>query len=212
MLLIFIIYASFNHDIFSQNKGKSPFSLLIFYIFGKYIDKYSFHKKNKKIYRFLICIICSFIFLFISWITFIINTKNSLNQLNSFIITIFKIEINSFPMILQSVALTIFIAQIQFNNYISRFITFIGPLTFDIYLIHENTYIRRSYIKNSFNQYSLNLNISLIFLLIFKKALLIFNVSIILAYLRNFLFRICKIKKICSIFETTTERIINYLF
>ena len=40
MIGIFIMWPSYYNDCFKQNFGYSPFSLLIFYIFGCYISKY----------------------------------------------------------------------------------------------------------------------------------------------------------------------------
>ena len=66
---------------------------------------------------------------------------------------ILSVDINALPAILQIFTITIFISRIKINGYISKIITFIGPLTFDIYLIHENRYIRYSFIRNIFKKY-----------------------------------------------------------
>lgn len=211
MLGIFIVWSSCSKDSFSQNNGKSPFSLLIFYIIGTYIDKYIFYKKNKKYIRVIICFICSSLFVIITWITYNINIKNtSLIKLNSNLQNIFKVEINSLPMLLQTCSIIVFLSKIKFNKFTSKILSFIGPLTFDIYLIHENTYVRKNYIKNAFAQYSLDLKIQFIFFSIFKKAFLIFNISIFIAYLRSILFRILKIKNICNYLEILATKIIYY--
>ena len=114
-------------------------------------------------------------------------------------------------MLIQACLITIFIAQIKFNKYLSNIFTFIGPLTFDVYLIHENHYIRKIYISNIFSNSSNNLILSNILSLIFKNALLIFIICIIIAYIRNIIFRILKIKFICTAFEKIATNIIKYL-
>ena len=211
MIGIFIVWSSCYKDSFSQNNGKSPFSLLIFYIIGAYFDKFIFYKKNTKYCRIIICFICSSLFIIISWITYNINIKNtSIIELNSNLQKIFKIEINSLPMLLQACSIIVFLAQIKFIKFTSKILTFIGPLTFDIYLIHENTYIRRNYIKNAFTQYSLDLNIKFILFSIFKKAFFIFNICVFIAYLRNAVFKMLKIKNICNYFEILATKAIYY--
>ena len=115
-------------------------------------------------------------------------------------------------MLLQVISITIFISQIKFNNYISRIITFIGPLTFDIYLIHENPYIRSHYIRTSFNiKRKNNLNLFHTYLSIIKRGFFIFNICIFFAYIRNIIFRIVKIKNLCIKFEYIVTKLMNYL-
>ena len=80
MIGIFILWPSFHRDVFSQNLGCSPFSLLIFYIFGAYIGKYIFFKKIeiikkiKIIDRFLIYGLCIIIFFTFSLLCY--NIRN----------------------------------------------------------------------------------------------------------------------------------------
>lgn len=208
MIGIFIIMSSYYRDVFSQNSGHSPFSLLIFYIIGTYFDKYIFYKTNSIIIRILICIFCFTIFIFISLISYNINIKKLFPELKSNIKNLLKIEINSFPMLIQTCSITLFIAQIKFNKIVSKIITFIGPLTFDAYLIHENPLIRSKYISNIFSLSPNNLNLSIIIILIFKNAFLIFTICIFIAYIRNILFKFLKIKIICNYFEIIITKII----
>ena len=197
MFGIFIIWIQYYKDYFQQCNGRSPISLEIFYIFGAYIGKYVFYMKISIYYRFLICIICLFIFINISIFCYNINIKNSYPKIDPGIKRIFRIQINSFPMVIQTLSITLFVAQISFNKYISKFITFIGPLTFDVYLIHENSFVRRNYIKNALNNSIKNITIINAFFFIFAKAIYIFFLCILLAYIRNIIFRILKIKNIC---------------
>ena len=211
MFGIFILWASLNKDSFAQHNGKSPFSLLIFYIIGAYIDKYIFYRQKTTYIKNLICLFCILVFIIISLITYIINTKQLYSKFCLNMKNIFKIEINSFPMIMQAYSLSIFICHIKLRKYISKFMTLIGPLTFDIYLIHENTYIRRKYIKNSFDNYPINLKKSYIIFLIYKRSIFIFVICIFIAYIRNIIFQITKVKFLCRNLEIIITRIINYL-
>ena len=209
MIGIFIIWSSYFNDSFSQNSGYSPFTLLIFYIFGAYIGKYMFFQENRLIKRMKICFICINIFFIISLISYYFNTRIIISKFCLKLAKLFKVRINTFPTIIQVFSITIFIAQIKFNKFISKIITFIGPLTFDVYLIHENRSIRKNYIIKYFNELSINLKLRDIYLIIFKKTFIIFITCIIIAFIRNFIFKILKVKIICYKFESITTKIIN---
>ena len=211
MLGIFIIWSSYFQDQFLQNKGHSTFSLLIFYIFGAYIRKYIFYKKNSIIWRILLCILCFIIFIMISMFCYKVNILNSNPKTDSSLQKIFKIEINSFPMVIQTFSIIIFISQINFPKYISKIITFIGPLTFDVYLIHENNYVRSSYIKYALNSITNNINLFSVLCLIIKKAFYIFFICIFFAYIRSIIFRILKIKNICLYIEIFANKVLNFM-
>lgn len=211
MIGIFIIWASYYKDCFSQINGKSPFSLLIFYIFGEYIGKYHFKRMTKASHRVLVYLITSFIFMTVSIKTYQINFIYSFSQKNIKLQKLFRVGINSFPILLQIFSITIFVAQIKFSKYSSSVISFMAPLIFDIYLIHENPFVRKKYIINSFNSLPENINLSFLYILILKKALLLFIICIIIAYVRNKIFILLKIKKICVFYESIGNKILNFL-
>ena len=99
-------------------------------------------------------------------------------------------------MLLQSVSITLLLMQINYNKYISKIITFIGPLTFGVYLIHENCFIRYRVVRIIFNKYSSNIPLKTVIKLIIISVAKIFSLSIFIDYLRNLLFAILRIKKL----------------
>lgn len=210
MIGIFIIWTSYYQDPFFQMDGHSVFTLLTLYIYGCYINKYIFNRKNIFIYRILICVLCSIIFIFASLMCYYIYIKDYFPKLDYKTKQIFKNKKNSFCMLLQVFSIIIFVAQINFNKAISKIFNFLGPLTFDVYIIHENTYIHNNYIKTSFNEYPNDLRLTKVFILIFIKATILFSICIFIAYIRNILFRILKIKSLCSYFEIIITKILNY--
>ena len=139
------------------------------------------------------------------------SIKKSFPNLNEKIKNLFRLGINAFPMVLQSFSLIIFIAQLKFSKYISKIISFIGPLTFDIYLIHDNIYIRKVFIEKSFNQYYNNINISFICFILFMKGIYIFCLSILFAYIRNIIFRLMMIRRICCKSKLIINKIMYYV-
>ena len=72
-------------------------------------------------------------------------------------------------MILQSISIILFITTIKYNKYIAKIITFFGPLTYGVYLIHDNNIIRAKYIVKIFNNYSQNLPLSNVKKIIIKN-------------------------------------------
>ena len=207
---IFIIWASYYRDKFKQSGGYSPFSLLNFYILGAYIGKYIFYKNLPISYKYLICIICFIIFSLISIICYLINIKNYFSEMDLHLKAVFRIGINSFPMLLQVISLTIFISQVKFNKYVSKIVTFLGPLTFDVYIIHENKYIRKNVIGKLFNNQKNHISLFNVYFSIYKKSFYLFNICIFIAYIRNLFFKFIKIKNICSNFESFISKLINY--
>lgn len=206
MIGIFIIWSSFHTYNFVQNLGYSPFTLLIFYIFGAYIGKYKFFFKRENNNRFLICLFCAAIFIIVSLSCYFIN----ISKINIYIKNLFIIRVNSFPMLLQIFSIVTFVSQIKFCLFISKIITFIGPLTFDVYLIHENPFIRDNYMRNFFMKQSIDLSLQNLFVLIFKRATYIFTICIIFAFIRNIIFKLLKIRNICNKWESLTNKIIDY--
>jgi surface polysaccharide O-acyltransferase-like enzyme len=104
-------------------------------------------------------------------------------------------------MILQSIALMLFLTNIKYNKYIASIITFIGPLTFGVYLIHDNIIIRAKMMSKILNNYSRNLPYNKVIEIILISALKIFARCAIIDYLRNILFKICQIRRICILIE-----------
>ena len=104
-------------------------------------------------------------------------------------------------MILQSISILLFLTQIKYNKHLDKIITFIGPLTFGVYIIHEHTLIRALFIKNLFNKDSSNLPLYSVINLILLRALKIFTISAFIDYLRHILFTLLRIRKICIFIE-----------
>ena len=123
------------------------------------------------------------------------------NKIIIFLKSIFIMRVDSFTMILQSLSIMLFLTIINYNKYISKIITFIGPLTFGIFLIHENEMIRKIMITNIFENYSSQLPLNSVIQIILLRSLKIFGICLIIEYLRNILFRILQIRKILIFIE-----------
>lgn len=211
MILAFFILATFYSDTFGLKKGYCSFPLLIYYIFGSYSGIYIFRRINLKIYRWLAGFICFLTFMASTLLCYNVRTNQNLINLDFKLKSLLRGGIFSFPILCQIFTIVVVIAQINFNKHIGNFLTFLGPLTFDVYLIHENINVRRIYIANIFNNNSNNSSLFSVLLLIIRKGLLIFFFCIFFAYIRSIAFRILKIKNLCTLIESVCTKFLAFL-
>ena len=208
---IFIFWKDFmnNGDPFKMANGYSVLWLLIFYITGTYFGKFKINVNGNKLFFCLICIIVfSGSTLLCFFLPFYKGKYNTLTIIIK-IRQIFSLRINSFPMILQSISLTLFFSQIKFNKYIGKIITFLGPLTFGVYLIHENEYVRKNIIGNLFSNDSVNLPLKAVIFLLIYRSFLVFLICSIMDFFRHIIFMLFKIKKICIYLEKKLKKLFN---
>jgi peptidoglycan/LPS O-acetylase OafA/YrhL len=92
---------------------------------------------------------------------------------------LFKSRYNSLGTLLQVISLSLFVLFIKYNKLITKIITFLGPLTFGVYLIHDNTLVRNYIVKKFFVKYSSNLKSIVIISLVLLKGLLVFIICLI---------------------------------
>ena len=179
---------------------------LIFYSTGAYFGKF---KENRSLIKKIIYnLMYAFIF-FNSTVSCFILSNYSIDNGKStfkgkyieFFKSLFVVKISALPMILQSISIMLFVTNINYNKYIAKIIVFISPLTFGIYLIHENKIIKYKIMKNIFNNYSKNIRYNRLVIIILIKALKIFIFCASIDYLRNILFRVCQIRRICKFIE-----------
>ena len=106
-------------------------------------------------------------------------------------------------MILQSLSLSLFFTQIKYNNYIGKIISFVGPLSFSVYLIHNQIDLRySSFLIGKFNsKYSSDLTPKDIAIYVLYEATRVFIGCIAIDYIRFLLFKLLKIREICVFLE-----------
>ena len=209
-IIIFIIlqdYINPKSNSFQIGGGYSLIWLIIVYIIGAYFGK--FHKDSTFIKKIIKCIIYILIFYYSGYLYF--NLRNyQINYNNNqtlktkiiiFLKSIFQVRYNSFTMILQSISLILFLTNINYNKYIAKIISFFAPLTFAVYLIHDNLIIRGVIMRDILKNYPRRLPLNTVYKIIFLKGLKIFGICIGIDYLRNILFRILHIRKICILIE-----------
>ena len=200
---IFIVYKDYYNpqkDPFSMKNGYSSFYLLIFFMVGAYIGKYTIIYKGMKKYCF--CFFYLGIFIISSYLCCklpfypIANTGSIKIEIILFLKKIFVKRINSITMILQSISLTLFFIQINYYKYIRKIICFFGPLTFGVYLIHEQELFRAYIIRNLFSKDPINLPIKKVITLVIQRSIYIFLFCSLVDFFRKLIFDILKIRTI----------------
>ena len=198
-------------DHFQMNKGISSLWLLCLYIIGAYIGKYNIVYTGIK--RYILIVIYLTIFIFLCTLfnkysyTVVSNTGNNNPILIYIIKKLLPDDINNIYKATLSLSVTLFFLQLKYNEYLSKIISFLGPLTFGVYLIHLNPNVVNNYLSNILNGESRNLTENEVIRMFILKVIKIFVVCIIFEYLRYLLFNILKIREICIFIERIAYKI-----
>jgi len=214
---IFVIWQSFMNekdDQFKMGGGFSTIWLLCLYITGAYIGKYNVVYTGIK--RYIFSFIYLFIFLFSCFIhikysnyTIIEYSRNYKVKFNN---CIKKLSSNSLICVIkfsQAISLALLLLQLKYNKYLSKLITFVGPLVFAAFLIHANPNFRINYYHKFFEGESQNLTFNEVIRMLILTSIKIFLGCIIIDYLRHLLFTILRIRKICIFIERIFFKIIS---
>ena len=110
-------------------------------------------------------------------------------------------------MISQGISLILLFSQIKYNKYLAKIISFFGPLTFGIYLIHNHRYIIEYEFPNIFNKYSTKIPWKSLMIIVLLKGVKIFSACIIIDYFRFLLFKLFQIRPICIFIEKKINKI-----
>ena len=203
-------------DYFNINGGLSTIWLLCLYIIGAYIGKFNIIYTGIK--KYIICFIYLLLFLFLCYIyneysnyTVLVFNVNYKIKIKSFIKRLTFGKLNNIIRTSQAFSITLFFLQLKFNEYLSKFITFLGPLTFGVYLIHVNKNVIRNYLSNLLDREPYYLTDNEVIKMLFLKTIKFFFQCIIIEYLRHLLFTILKIRKICMFIEKISFKIANFV-
>ena len=198
ILILWRDYKNPGEDLFLMHVGDSILWFIIFYLTGAYIGKYRVDYFGLK--KYIYCFICMFIYSLASYLYF--KSYHKELDLPISLRRMFNKRLNSILKISQTITATLFLMQIHYNKYIAKFICFIGPLVFGIYLIHNHSFIHINVINHVFDNQPKDLNLNGVLTLVFGKTLKICIICLIIDYLRNLLFTLLRIKKISIFLET----------
>ena len=206
ILVIWPEYNKIKTDLFNLNHGVSIVWFLVLYLTGAYIGKYNVIYHGIK--KFIYCLICLTLFVSTSLGYYYLPNYNLYN-INGYYLKKIIIFLNLFiehkyaslQRIIQAISLSLFLIQLDYNKYIAKIISFFGPISFGIYLIHDNNLVRSNIIAHLFEKLPYNLPPNTILSICLIKTLKIFFICSMIDYTRHVIFTILRLRKICIFVE-----------
>ncbi len=181
------------YDLAYTNKGYSVLWLSVLYIIGAYIKKYDIGAKNKKSTLFILYTVCILInclskfYIEYGSVNLWANPQNS-NRLVSY----------CSPTVLSTaVILLILFSKFRYGRVSEKLISFFAPLTFGVYLIHDEPLIRSSFITNKL-VFLAELHPSLMILSVIGISVAIWLVCSLIDKVRLEIFKLLRIKQFCD--------------
>lgn len=173
----------------------------VIYVFAVYIKKYCNNQSKRKIIYFLIYVI-SCLCILLSYIFF--------SHFNLLFYSKFY-NYNSMFVFISSLSLFMFFKNITFkNNTLKKLVSFLAPLTFGVYLIHENIFLRQILYNGIFNSKNYIDYVIIYPLIVFIQALFILVICSLLEYIRINLFKKLEKNSIIEKFKNICLNFINY--
>ena len=209
ILLVFIILKDYilpDKDPFRFSSGYSPIGLLLLYVIGAYLGKYVI-SLNRSSFWFVFYILIYFCSSYLTYYLKYYKGKRAYLKIIIKLKQLFLVRINSIAMILQGVSLILFFSQIKYNKFIAKILSFVGPLTFGVYLSGTHKYIYTNELPKLFRNYPSNLPLDKLIYLILLKGIQISFICLFIDYIRLLLFSILQIRRICIFIE----KIINII-
>ena len=184
------IYAG---DVFHFKKGYSFVWLLVLYIIGGFIGKYNLNIKFSKVLMLLLFVLCVALEFGSLYFTNYMNLKG---------VEKFKYSLVSYmspTMLLSGIALVILFSKLELR-FLRKIISFLSPLCFSVYLIHEHDVIRDKYIIGQFEKF-LDYPTKEMLISIGITVVSIFFIGIFIDSFRECLFKVLRLKRLFSFLD-----------
>lgn len=208
LLLLFVIFSVlptlFHSDFGYTNSGYSFLWLAILYLIGAYIRKYGLsfsHSNITNLTGYFVCVI-------LTWLSKICIELLTNKLFHKPIGEGYLISYTSPTIILCSLFLLLFFANIKCGKNLTKFIQFFSPLTFGVYLFHEEPLIRDTFINN-FSVGYLSFNPIVMMLAVIVTALFIWFIGSLADKIRLTVFNLIKIKELSVFLE---HKISDFVF
>lgn len=208
-LLFVVLPTVFHYDIFYTGEGYSALWLSMLYLIGGCINKFDIGKRGKAIKYFVGYFACVTITWLIKMKRVHVFTGDWFSVSNE---GDFLVAYTSPTILFAAIFLLIGFRNLNFGKLSIKIISFFAPLTFGVYLIHENPIIRRWIITDRFQIYSNSNPIILIGIVLGTTVFIWLSCSLI-DRIRLSLFKALKVSVICThiekIIENMGRKIIN---
>lgn len=197
IIIIFsIIPTVFQNDMFKVSKGSSALWLAMLYLIGAYIRKYSTQIKGNKKYYLFIYVGC----VLITWISKCGVELITKKPLGDGAYTSPLVSYVSPTVLLSAIALLLLFSNICLNKTVTRIVSFFAPLTFGVYLIHEEPLVRQYLVAQRFAIYGELSPVFTVFCVL-GTAVGIWLLCSLMDFVRAYLFKLLRIKEICNRIE-----------
>ena len=180
----------FSFDMFDVNGGYSALWLCSLYLIGGYLKKYKIYENLTTTTAIMRCFFC----IFMTWMfKYIIEiaTQTYMGEFKC------GVAYNAPLLLYAAIMILIVFSKIKLNKVFNKITMFFAPVTFGVYLVHEEFFIKNFFMYDRFAGYANNNVFTMIFL-IFGTALLIFLVCSLIDKLRYYLFKLFKVDKACD--------------
>lgn len=184
-------------DVFFLNRGYSAFWLIILYLFGGIIKKTNLFI-NLKWYLLVLIYIAVCILTFAEkYFVDYLNINSPIEEARKTVLTAYP----SPTIVLSAIALLALFSKIKTGKIFAKIISFVAPLTFGVYLIHETPWVQEYIMTGRFADYA-SKEPGYMVLYVAFTALVIFTVCMAIELVRRLLFKLLRIKKILQFLES----------
>lgn len=211
VIIFSVITAISRTDIFNTMYGYSPLWLMILYLVGGYIKKYSFGDKIKKKW-YLVIYFCA---IFVTWIGKFILEYVTTKLVGEAKGSEFLVKYTAPLIFVAGVSLLLYFSKCDFKkNIMKKIIKVFAPVSFSVYLIHLHPLVKVHIIGKSFQTFYKFNSIKLFFAVV-TTAVIIYVFCSLIDLIRYNIFKRINIgkfsqsieKKIGKILERLTKRI-----
>ncbi len=180
----------FSTDTFYIQGGYHTVWLLYLYYFGGCIQRYSLFSSLKK-RRTILIYVGAVLF---TWIFKVLVENPSTPVLYGRISSWFFVSYTSPTILISAIALVLFAVKLEFPAWVNKGISFMAPLSFGVYLIHDNPLVREHVIGKVFAPF-LQLPSPVLPFAIFGAVMAIYIICSMIDFLRSSLFKQFKVKE-----------------
>lgn len=194
-MLLSVFPTLFHYDYPKVNNGYSFLWLAVMYLFGGFVKKYRIIGFNNNKNNFLVYVLC----VLVAWLSKLCIDISTSYILGSAMGGSYLISFTSPLIVIAAVFLFIFFLRLSPGKLLTRIAELIAPLTFGVYLLHEEPLIRQTLVKNKL-AFLVEMNPFIMIVSIIGISIAIFIVGIIIDRIRLWLFSIIKIRELSSWF------------
>lgn len=199
MLVVLVIFCVlqmvFKRQFAMTNDGYSFLWLALLYLAGSYIKKYDLGKGygRSHLFGYILCVLFMWFLkmgyeqLFYAWKHQQWSSERLINYTSPFVV-------------LCAVCLVVAFKEMKCGKIWKKIAGFMAPVSFDVYLFHDEPLVRTAFIVGAFNSY-LYMNPVYMFLSVIGTAVLIWFAGSMLGRLRILVFKILRVEKACEWIE-----------